>query len=80
MARSHVPWWMIRTGVERRTIGYIVPNQRGVKTRGRERYRRPNLASLIAEQEGIALDENIDRVVDEFQDALEEVARAWARV
>lgn len=81
MARSRVPWWTIRTGVERRTIGYIVPNQRGYKGgKGRERTRRPNLAPLIAEQEGIALDENIGRVVDEFEDALDEVAKAWARV
>lgn len=80
MARSHVPWWTIRTGVERNTIGYIVPAQRGVKTRGAERRRRPNLAPLIAAQEEAALNENIGRVEGEFKEALNEVARAWARV
>lgn len=80
MARSRLPWWTIRSGVERNTIGYIVPMQRGVKTRGRERFKRPNLAPLIAEQEEAALNENIGRVEDEFVDALEEAARAWARV
>lgn len=83
MARSHVPWWTIRTGIERRTIGYIVPAERGGRgsaRRGGGPRARPNLAGLIAEQEGVALDENIGRVVDEFNDALEEVAKAWARV
>lgn len=80
MARSRIPWWEIRTGIQRSTIGYIVPQQRGVKTRGGERRRRPNLAPLIAEQEQAALDSNVDRVQDEFEDALDEVARAWARV
>lgn len=80
MARSRLPWWSIRTGVERSTIGYIVPEQRGVKSRIGARRRRPNLASLIAEQEQIALDRHAGRVEDEFNEALEEVARAWARV
>lgn len=80
MARSRLPWWTIRTGVERNTIGFIVPQQRGVKTRGGERRRRPNLAPLIAAQEEAALNENIGRVEGEFKQALNEVARAWARV
>lgn len=80
MARSRVPWWEIRSGVERSTIGYIVPNQRGVKTLGGSRRRRPSLAGRIAEREQMALDANADRVEDEFRQALDEVARAWARV
>lgn len=78
MARSQIPWWTIRTGVERNTIGYIVPAQRG--GRGRSRRSRRNLAGLIAEREERALAANTSRVVDEFEQALEEVARAWARV
>lgn len=78
MARSHIPWWTIRTGVERSTIGYIVPAQRGV--RGRSKRSRPNLAPLIAAQEHAALEANESRVLDEFEQALDEVARAWARV
>lgn len=80
MARSRIPWWTIRTGIERSTIGYIVPAQRGVRNRIGDRRRRPNLAPLIAAQEAAALDANASRVQDEFEEALEEVARAWARV
>lgn len=78
MQRSRLPWWQIRTGVERNTIGYIVPQQRGVKD-FRSRRRRSNLVELIAVQEERALDANKDRVYDEFKDALDEVAKAWAR-
>lgn len=80
MARSRIPWWTIRSGVERSTIGYIVPNQRGVKGAGSARRGRPKLAPLIAEKEQTALDRNADRVVDEFDEALAEMAKAWARV
>lgn len=83
MARSKIPWWTIRAGVERNTIGYIVPNERGGKgsaRRGGGNRARPNLAGLIAEQEELALNNNADRVEDEFNEALIEVAKAWARV
>ena len=80
MARSRLPWWSIRTGIERNTIGYIVPQRKGVKGLGGERRRRRNLAGLIAQQEEIALANNQDRVFDEFEEAMDEVARAWARV
>lgn len=79
MARSKVPWWTIRAGVERNTIGYIVPAQRGVRDHRSPRS-RPKLAPLIAEQEQIALDNNADRVEAEFNEAMIEVAKAWARV
>lgn len=80
MTRSRLPWWTIRTGVERNTVGYIVPARRGVKGLGGERRRRPNLAPLIAAHEQAALERNAARVQDEFEDALGDVARAWARV
>lgn len=82
MARSKVRrWWMIRAGIEKSTIGYIVPEERGRYTkRNPTRYARPKLAPLIAEREQRALDTNVGRVEDEFEDALDEVARAWARV
>ena len=79
MARSRLPWWSIRTGVERNSIGYIVPAMRGARGVSNKRKRR-NLAPLIAEREQRALDNNIHRVEDEFEDALNEVAKAWARV
>jgi ATPase subunit of ABC transporter with duplicated ATPase domains len=80
MSRSRVPWWEIRSGVERSTIGYIVPRQRGVRTLGGGRRRRPRLAALIAQREQSALDAHAGRVETEFREALNEVARAWARV
>lgn len=79
MARSRLPWWSIRTGVERNSVGYIVPAMRGAQGVSNKRKRR-NLAPLIAEREQRALDNNIHRVEDEFEDALNEVAKAWARV
>jgi hypothetical protein len=81
MVRSRVPWWRMRTGVERSTIGYVAPEQRGYRGgRGKERSRRPNLADRMAPQLEAALAANRDRVVDEFEEALDEMARAWARV
>ena len=79
MSRTRLPWWRLRLGVERNTIGYVVPEQRGVRD-FRSRRKRPKLAALIAEREQRALDANIGRVEAEFVDALNEVARAWARV
>lgn len=79
MARSRIPWWTIRAGVERNTIGYIVPAQRGARGVDNRRKRR-NLATLIAAQEEAALNANVHRVEEEFNEALEEVARAWSRV
>lgn len=78
MSRGRLPWWTIRTGVERSTIGYIVPAQRGARD-FRSRRKRRNLAALIAEREQRALDANIGRVEGEFVDALNRVARVWAR-
>lgn len=80
MARSRIAWWSMRTGVIRNSIGYIAPVQRGVKTLGKARRRRPNLAPLLAEREHRALDNNRDRVYDEFVQAMNRVARVWGRV
>jgi hypothetical protein len=79
MSRSRVPWWEIRAGVELSTIGYIVPRQRGIRD-FRSTRKRPRLAALIAQREQAALDANAGRVETEFREALNEVARAWARV
>ena len=81
MQRSRIAWWNMRTGVYRGTIGYVAPVQRGVKSRGRDRLRRPRLADRIAaESLEPALERNRDRVFREFDDAVGEMTKAWARV
>lgn len=88
MARSRLPWWSMRTGIFHNTIGYIAPEQRGIHTSRKRkltplqgRQRRPNLKPLLLDKAmDPALEHNRDRVFDEFNDALGEVAKAWARV
>lgn len=47
--RIGLPWSRMRTGVTRHTV-YVAPKQRGVKTRGRQSARRPNLGGLLMNQ------------------------------
>jgi hypothetical protein len=42
-------WSRMRIGVTRRVV-YVAPKQRGVKTRGPDPRRRPNLADLLEER------------------------------
>lgn len=70
-------WSRMRTGVTRRLV-YVAPKQRGVKSRGDRRYRRPNLATMLAQRAlepalyrheadiERALDRALDRLADEF--------------
>ena len=43
------PWSRMRSKVTRKSA-YVMPVERGVRTRGRARYRRPNLARLLAKR------------------------------
>lgn len=83
MARSRVPWWTMRAGVTRGTIGYIVPQQRGNMSRTRftprgraDAFKREMMEKALQP----ALDANRHRVFEEFDDALTETLKAWARV
>lgn len=72
LARSGVPrigdaWAQMRTGVTRRVV-YVAPKQRGVKGRGDDRRRRPNLAPLLMNR---ALEPALDRHTGEIEDRLE---------
>lgn len=78
MQRGGVPWHQMRTGVFRGSIGYVAPLQRGRKGGRRS---RPNLGTLLMDRAmRPALENNIGRVEAEFRDAVEDMARAWARV
>lgn len=79
MSRTKMPWWRLRLGVERNTIGYVVPETRGARDWRSPRKRR-NLAKLIAEREERALAAHAHRVEREFVAALNDVAKAWSRV
>lgn len=77
--RVGIPWSRMRTGVTQRMV-YVAPRERGVKTRGRERFRRPNFARLLL---GRAMEPafaaNRDKVIREAEDVLRDLARMWSR-
>lgn len=71
-----VEWSRMRIGATQRAV-WVAPVARGVKTRGRQRFRRPNLAPLLLEQMETALDHNEAQIIDRFEDVLDTVGRAW---
>jgi len=78
--RIGVPWSRMRVGITRHTV-YVAPVERGVKTRGGDRRRRPNLARLIQDRSlDPALEQNRAKVVQEVKDAVRDMGRAWGRV
>lgn len=79
MRRGNLPWYRMRAGVSHGTVGYIVPEQKGQRGKDPKRA-RPKIAPRIAEQEAAAVDAGASRVLQEFDNALAEVARAWSRV
>lgn len=79
MRRGVIPWHSMRTGITHDLV-YVVPAQRGIKGRGRERFRRRNIAPLIVERAfGPAMNANRARVLREVDDLLEDMARLWER-
>lgn len=72
-------WARMRVGVTRRVV-YVAPTQRGLKTRGPDSRRRPNLARLLldramepaleahAEQILVATEALLDHVADGFNE------------
>ena len=81
ISHMSLPWSRMRIGVTRRTA-YIVPLERGVNTRRRPaRWSRPNLTGLLLDKAMLpALDANVANVEQELGDALDDLARMWARV
>lgn len=71
-----IPWSRMRVGVTRVGV-YVAPRKRGRATARS----RPNLAGLLLVRAmQPALEANQSRVVDEVENLLGEVGRAWERV
>lgn len=82
LARSKIrrigpKWSIMRTGISQ-TLVYVAPKQRGVKTRGPDPRRRPNLADLLRER---ALEPALARheadIERRFERALDIISREW---
>lgn len=78
---SHIGdrWSRMRIGVTRSLV-YVAPVERGVKTKGRQSLRRPNLAPLMMNKAmEPALDANEERVLHTIEGLLDNVGKAWER-
>lgn len=74
--RVGMAWSRMRVGVTTTSV-YIAPKQRGARHGGR---RRPTFAGLLLERSMLpALEHNHPRVVNEVEDMLASVGRAWER-
>lgn len=70
-------WSRFRIGVTSKLV-YVAPRQRGVKSRGDSRFRRPNLARrMAAEVTGPALEQNRHRIERDFDDMLDRLVNRW---
>lgn len=76
-SRNGVRWDAVRIGVTRRAA-YIAPVERGVKGRGNQRLRRPNLTDLVLDRAyEPALAMNRSEVVDRFGRIFDDIQHAW---
>ena len=76
-----IPWSEMRVGGGAARSIYVAPKLRGVKTRGRDPRRRPNLFDLLLTRSlEPALAHNEGRVVVEMEKLLETIGRKWERV
>lgn len=72
-----VPWSRMRPRVTQRAV-WVAPVERGVKSRGAQARRRPNLAGLLMDDAMLpALEQNRREVVDRVDEVLGKVGRAW---
>lgn len=80
VARVGIPWSRMRVGVTKVSV-YVAPVERGVKSKTRAKLRRPDFKNVLLDR-GLdpALEQNKERVAQEFEDALTDLAKAWARV
>lgn len=73
------PWAGMRIGTGR-SIVYVAPVERGAKSRGDERKRRPKFGTkLLTEAMEPALERNRARVETRLDKMLDEVANVWER-
>lgn len=69
-------WSEMRARATQRAV-WVAPVQRGVKSRGRDSFRREKLAPLLLDPMERSLDQNVDEVLGRFEDMLDTVGRAW---
>lgn len=70
-------WSQMRTGVTQKLV-YVAPKKRGVKTRGPDPRRRPNLGTLLAERAlEPALEQNRHRIEADFDRMLGRLCHDW---
>lgn len=75
--RMTLPWSRMRVGVTTNSV-YVAPRQRGIKGRGRDPRRRPNLFDLIMGRSlEPALAQNMGQVEAELEQVLDTVGQAW---
>jgi hypothetical protein len=73
-------WSQMRVGVTR-TLVYVAPKERGVKSRGLQQRKRKNLAPLLRDRAlDPALDRNIGQVERKVEQMLATVGKQWERV
>lgn len=72
-----VTWSSMRTGVTRSSV-YVAPVARGTRVTGRKRSRFATF--LMDRAMSPALEANRDKVIDEIEDAIGDMARAWENV
>lgn len=78
--RVGFPWSRMRLGIKRNYV-YVAPVERGVKSRTLTSRRRPRFKTkLLDEAMAPALERNSERAAQEFEDAVEDMGKAWARV
>lgn len=74
------PWQGMRIGVTRTTV-YVAPRRRGVKARGDQARRRPNLAGLLMDEAlQPALDSNRNEIERRVDGVLERMEDVWERI
>jgi hypothetical protein len=81
------PWARMRVGVEGRSLVYVAPVERGVKSRGVRATRGrgagtgpPSFGDLMMDRAmAPALAQNKEKVVRRLEDMLDEVADVWER-
>lgn len=79
IARVGPDWSRMRTGVTSRLV-YVAPRQRGVKGRGRDRYRRRKFADILAGRAmEPALERNVGEVARRLDRVLDRVGKEWER-
>lgn len=72
-------WSRMRVGVSR-TLVYVAPKQRGVKSKADRRRRRPNFADLLMDMAMVpALQNNVRLIERRMDDMLGKVGSAWER-